>query len=80
MLRLRVTGITLNKGTLEFVVGDKSQQLTATVEPDGTDQSVTWSSSDESVATVVDGLVNPVECMGRAIARIAEEPDGGAHL
>lgn len=35
-------------------------QLSATVKPDTTaDKTVTWSSSDNTIATVYDGLVNP---------------------
>lgn len=34
--------------------------LTATVEPENANQEVIWKSSNESVATVVDGLVHPV--------------------
>lgn len=47
-----VTGITLDQSSISLTPGE-SAQLTATVEPsDATDGSVTWSSSDENVATV----------------------------
>ena len=47
-----VTGVTLNKTETTIEVG-KDETLTATVSPDdATDKTVTWSSSDESVATV----------------------------
>ena len=47
-----VTGVTLNKTATTIEVG-KDETLTATVSPDdATDKTVTWSSSDESVATV----------------------------
>ncbi len=44
-----------------FVIGDPAQQLTAVFDPiNTTNQAVTWESSDESIATVVDGLVTAV--------------------
>ena len=53
-----VTGVTLNKSSLELKEGESSEKLIATVSPDNaTDKSVTWKSSDESVATVEDGIV-----------------------
>ena len=52
-----VTSVTLNKTTLEMTEGDETT-LTATVNPDNaTDKTVTWSSSDATVATVADGKV-----------------------
>jgi uncharacterized protein YjdB len=52
-----VTGVTLNKPTLTLTVGGTAT-LTATVAPaDATDKTVTWSSSDDDVATVSNGLV-----------------------
>lgn len=49
--------ISLNKNTLSLSVGD-SAVLLATVTPSGT--TVTWTSSDTSVATVTDGVVTAV--------------------
>ena len=47
-----VTGVSLNKDSLNLYVGG-NETLTATVEPtDATNKGVTWSSSAESVATV----------------------------
>jgi hypothetical protein len=47
-----VTGVTLNKSTLSLNVGG-NETLTATVAPDNaTDKSVTWTSSNDAVATV----------------------------
>lgn len=55
-----VSSITLNKDTLNMLVGD-SETLTATVTPDdATDKSVSWRSSNEAVATVVNGEVTAV--------------------
>lgn len=47
--------------TLGFTVGDGSKTLTPTVAPENTtDKTLTWSSSDDAIATVVDGVVTPV--------------------
>ena len=55
-----VTGVSLNKTTTTLTVGD-TETLTATVSPDGaSDKSVTWSSSDTTVATVENGVVTAV--------------------
>ena len=54
------TGVTLNKTTLSLIKGG-SETLTATVAPvDTTDKSLTWTSSNTSVATVVNGTVTAV--------------------
>lgn len=57
-----VTGITLNPATSQTIVAGETVQYTATVTPDdAADKSVTWSSSDETVATVDQtGLVKGV--------------------
>ncbi len=80
VLRLRAIEIALNKETLEFTMGDKSQQLTATVLPDGIDKSVTWSSSNKLVATVVDGVVSPVGAGSATITAttVATNADGNS--
>lgn len=52
-----VTSITLDKTSLSMWVGE-TETITATVSPNNaTDKSVTWGSSDVSVATVADGKV-----------------------
>jgi len=49
---IEVTSVTLNKTELVLTEGD-SETLTATVKPDdATDKTVTWSTSDESIAKV----------------------------
>ena len=58
-----VTSVTLNnKDTTEVTMGG-ALQLSVTVEPaDATDKTVTWSSSDENIATVdSSGVVTPVK-------------------
>ena len=58
---VRVTGVTLNMDSLYFDMGsadEHSQYLVATVLPaDATDKSVTWESSNPTVATVDEGTV-----------------------
>ena len=53
----QVTSITLNKTSASLKAGE-TVTLTATVKPDdATDKTVTWSSSDATVATVSNGVV-----------------------
>ena len=57
---VHVTGVSLDKTSLELTEGD-TETLTATVEPsDATNKNVTWSTSDASIATVTDGVVTAV--------------------
>ena len=56
-----VTGITLNKTTATLTEGE-TLALSATVSPDNaTDKTVTWTSSDASVASVSDGTVTALK-------------------
>lgn len=55
-----VTGVSLDKATLELYTGDTAT-LTATVQPDNaTNQNVTWQSDNANVATVEGGTVTAV--------------------
>lgn len=55
-----VTGITLDHTSMSLLEGETGT-LVATVDPEtATDKTVTWSSSDEAVATVADGVVTAV--------------------
>ena len=57
---IMVTSITLNKTSLELELNDY-ERLTATVLPtNAANRSVTWTSSDENVATVISGFVEAV--------------------
>ena len=55
------TGLKLDKTSLTVNVGD-AQKITATITPsNATDKSITWKSSNTSVATVVNGLVTGIK-------------------
>lgn len=57
---IAVTGVSLNNTNVGIVKGN-TVTLIATITPDNaTDKSVSWSSSDEKVATVKDGVVTAV--------------------
>lgn len=60
--KVDVTDVTLSQETATLIMEGEPLQLTATVSPnDATDKTVTWTSSNEEVATVSDdGLVTPV--------------------
>jgi uncharacterized protein YjdB len=54
---IHVTGVSLNKAATTILNGN-SEQLTATISPsNATNQSISWTSSDNDVATVTGGLV-----------------------
>lgn len=71
---IAVTSITLNKTTLSLTEGE-SETLTATVKPDdATDKTVTWSTSDSSIATVdQNGKVTAVKAGSATITAQAGE-------
>lgn len=58
--KVEVTGITLSETSLSLLI-DEEKTLTATVTPDdATDKTVTWSSDDESVASVSNGKIKGI--------------------
>lgn len=70
-----VTGVSLENTTLSLSIGS-SATLNATIEPsDASNSSVTWSSSDETVATVSDGTVTAVAAGSATITVTAEDGD-----
>ena len=71
-----VTGLTLDKSSISFSQIGESEQLTAIIQPeDATNKEIEWSSSDQSVAVVSNGLVI---CSGVGSAVIyATTKDGG---
>ncbi|MBQ8367070.1 MAG: Ig-like domain-containing protein [Alistipes sp.] len=57
---VEVTGVTLDKPGLELEIGD-SETLTATITPaDATNKGVSWSTANDAIATVVEGVVTAV--------------------
>ena len=58
---IAVESVELNKTSVELVEGE-AETLTATVKPDNaTDKTVTWSTSDASIATVDNGKVTAIK-------------------
>ncbi len=58
---IAVESVELNKASLELIEGE-SETLTTTVKPnDATDKTVTWSSSNATIATVENGKVTAVK-------------------
>ena len=70
-----VSGVRLNKTSLSFTGTGSSQTLTATVSPsNATNKTITWSSSNTSVATVSNGVVKAV---GFGTATITAKSNNG---
>ena len=73
---IAVTGITLNETEATINLGE-TKTLTATVAPDNaTDKTVSWSTSDEAVATVTDGVVTAVAAGTAVITATANDGSG----
>ena len=73
---VHVTGVVLDKGTLDLKVGEADQTLTATVKPDNAkDKTYTWGSDNPNVATVSGGTVHAVAA-GKANVTVTTS-DGG---
>ncbi len=73
---IKPTGVTLNKSSVDLMTGE-STKLIATVTPSNTSYpDVTWTSSDESVATVSDGAVKAV---GAGTAKITAKTNVGGY-
>ena len=71
----RVTGVTLNRNTLELTVGS-SETLIAAVQPaNASNRAVTWASSDSNTASVNNGTITAVS-VGTATITVTTA-DGG---
>ena len=71
--KVDISEIKLDKSSLTMIIGDE-QTLVATIVPDNaTVQTVQWTSSDTSVATVTDGLVKAI---APGTAKITASADG----
>lgn len=72
---INVSSVSLNETSLDLLTGDRAT-LTATVLPsNASDKTVSWSSSDESVATVKNGKVTAISAGQATIS--ATTKDGG---
>lgn len=70
---IKVTGVTLDNDKLNLKIGYNST-LTATVAPlDAANKNISWSSSNESVATVEDGVVTAVSAGNAEITVTTED-------
>ena len=73
---VKVTGVTLDKASLSFVSANISQRLSAIIAPaNATNKSVTWTSSNPSVATVNNGTVTALAAGSATIT--VTTADGG---
>ncbi|MBQ1999927.1 MAG: InlB B-repeat-containing protein, partial [Spirochaetales bacterium] len=73
---VKVTGVTLDKASLSFVSANMSQKLSAIIAPaNATNKSVTWTSSNPSVATVSNGTVTALAAGSATIT--VTTADGG---
>jgi predicted outer membrane repeat protein len=73
---IAVTGVTLEPESVSLAVGE-SRALTVTILPNNaTDQGVSWSSDDASVATVGAGNMLFAEGVGQTVVRVTTD-DGG---
>lgn len=71
--KIPVESITLDEESIEMEIGE-TFQLTATVLPENADdKTVTWSSSDEAIATVADGKVTSISAGSATITATAGE-------
>lgn len=58
---INVTGVSLNKDEITLLAGGEKSTLEATIAPNNaTNKNITWTSTDEDVATVVNGEITPI--------------------
>jgi uncharacterized protein YjdB len=73
---VNVTGVTMNKITLELGVGEDERLVAMVVPSNATNQSVAWSSDNKGVASVENGRVTGV---GAGQARVEATTENGGH-
>lgn len=75
----KVSGITLNKSSLDLVSGDSTELDIQFTPPDSTDKRVKWASSDDNVVSVTDASETADDgYVSNAKANISAETDGTA--
>jgi uncharacterized repeat protein (TIGR02543 family) len=75
-LAVHVNSISIDKSTLNLIVGGETETLTATVNPDNaTNKAITWSSGNTAVATVSNGTITAVAAGNTTIT--VTTADGG---
>lgn len=70
-----VTGITLSTSTLALTVPTRATLVATVAPPTATNKTITWSSSNQAVATVANGVVTPLTAGTTTIT--ATTADGG---
>lgn len=74
---VNVTGVTLNKSTMSIVYGNTDNSLEATVTPsNATNKALSWSSSNESVATVDESGEVTAHAVGTTTITVTTEDQG----
>ncbi|MGN0812896.1 MAG: Ig-like domain-containing protein [Candidatus Coproplasma sp.] len=71
-----VTGVTLNTNTLSLGIGSNATLLATVAPTNATNKAVTWSSSDATVATVVDGVVTALKASDTTVTITVKTVDG----
>jgi|GEM_PF-2805702 len=71
-----VSGVTVSPATMTLIAGGAARTITVTIVPENaTSKNVTWSSSNEAVATVDNGVVTPL-ATGSATITATSAADG----
>lgn len=77
-VQVPVTGITLNRQTINAVTGNKYKIIATVIPSNASDKSVTWTSSDASLATVdAYGIVTIGNTASETVVITATTNDGG---
>lgn len=73
-VEIHATSVELDNDSLEIIEGD-SETLTATLSPAGSVETIKWSSSNEAIATVSDGVVTGVSLGSATITAFIDADD-----